>query len=264
MCSLRSRFSVLAFAAIALAVGPTSPTAQDGRVERLKSSDIVFDGTVTAIGQTNVPTLPATNRTLLVRVEEIHEKPAAISLRVGDVLTVETKESGSLRAGDRATFYTTGWIFAKSIAVREVGHELHAGPRFTSKKEIAGMRRAADESLLAERLRAAEIVIVGQVRAVQPVARDPRAFESEHDPQWHEATVRVEEGLKGATAGEQLVVRFAASDDVRWFRAPKLKVGERAVFLLARDQVSKQLLAIDPGNVLSEREAANVRRLLQR
>src|SRR2546422_4740855 len=39
-----------------------------------------------------------------------------------------TGRPGSLKVGTQATFYTTGWIFGRGVAVREVGHEPGRSP----------------------------------------------------------------------------------------------------------------------------------------
>jgi hypothetical protein len=74
----------------------------------------------------------------------------------------------------------------------------------------------------------------------------------------------VEAAFKGAAVGDDLTVRFAGSDDVHWFKAPKLKAGDRAVFVLGRDPSTKELLAIDPRSILDEKQMPVVQRLMQR
>jgi hypothetical protein len=55
---------------------------------------------------------------------------------------------------------------------------------------------------------------------------------SEHDPEWREAVVEVEEVEKGTCGPKYVVVRFASSDDVQWCHAPKFQVGQEGVFVL--------------------------------
>jgi hypothetical protein len=101
-----------------------------------------------------------------------------------------------------------------------------------------------------ERVASADTVVVGRVAAVRlpaselppratrgaaaALASPPRGPISEHDPQWREAVIRVERVAKGRSAGKEVVVRFPASDDVRWFRAPKFAPGDQGVFILHR------------------------------
>jgi hypothetical protein len=86
------------------------------------------------------------------------------------------------------------------------------------------------------------MVVAGRVDQVRPAelgaapARPKRI--TEHDPNWQEAIIQVQEGLKGAQAGEQVVVRFPASLDVAWVGAPKFAVGEEGTFLLHKDSTT--------------------------
>jgi hypothetical protein len=106
-------------------------------------------------------------------------------------------------------------------------------------------RSAARQRRARERMAQAEVVVAGLVESVQlPSAalkaatravlapRPPSPPVSEHDPEWREAVVRVERVHKGAHGGGRVVVRFAASQDVRWFRAPKFQAGQQGVFAL--------------------------------
>jgi hypothetical protein len=54
---------------------------------------------------------------------------------------------------------------------------------------------------------------------------------SEHDPRWKLALVQVQETWAGAPA-KTMTVAFASSDDVAWHAAPKLLVGQQAIFVL--------------------------------
>ena len=110
--------------AVLLAVPGAAALGQMSRATLVKQSDIIFIGTVTQVGAVAAPEVPASDRTVVVRVDQVLEKPAAVALGAGDSVTVHTAQPGSLEPGSQATFYTTGWIFGQGVAVREVGHEL--------------------------------------------------------------------------------------------------------------------------------------------
>ena len=57
--------------------------------------------------------------------------------------------------------------------------------------------------------------------------------------------------------------RFAASDDVAWFRSPKLTVGQQGVFLLRRGETAGTYVLIQPGSLLGIEEASRVKRLVE-
>src|SRR5256885_6762023 len=126
----------------------------------LKQSDIIFIGTVTQVGAVAVPEVPPSDRTVVVRVDQVLEKPAPVALTAGDSVTVETARAGSLKAGIQATFYTTGWIFGRGVAVREVGHEPGQSPVVAAGAREAVARAPApvdDAEPKAHNQRAAEV-----------------------------------------------------------------------------------------------------------
>jgi hypothetical protein len=58
---------------------------------------------------------------------------------------------------------------------------------------------------------------------------------SEHDPEWWTADIEIENILKGkpaATASNRVTVFYANSKDVLWFRSPKLKEGDRGIWIV--------------------------------
>src|SRR3989454_3085364 len=206
--------------------------AQMSRATLVKQSDIIFIGTVTQVGAVAVPEVPASPRTVVVRVDQVLEKPSAVALATGDSVTVETRRPGSLKAGTQATFYTTGWIFGRGVAVREVGHEPGRSPVVAADEgdAVARARRELNDADLKTHIQRAAMVVAGRVEQVRPAelaaapARPKRI--SEHDPDWQEAIIQVEDGIKGAQAGERVVVRFPGSPDVAWVGTPKFAVGQ--------------------------------------
>src|SRR5204863_2099797 len=119
---MHTRSASLLAVALSLLCSPAPASAQGARTALVKQSDIIFIGTVTQLGAVAAPEVPASNRTVVVRVDQVLEKPAAVALTTGDSVTVEAARPGSLKAGAQATFYTNGWIFGRGVAVREVGH----------------------------------------------------------------------------------------------------------------------------------------------
>src|SRR5437867_10403651 len=135
---MRTRSAILL--AVALSLPGGEGVAQMSRAALVKQSDIIFIGTVTQVGAVAVPEVPASDRTVVVHVEQVLEKPAAVALGAGDSVTVQTAQPGSLKPGSQATFYTTGWIFGQGVAVREVGHELGHSPVVVADQQAAVAR----------------------------------------------------------------------------------------------------------------------------
>ena len=271
---MRTRSLIVPIVLISLAV-PLS--AQMSRVAWVRQSDIIFAGTVTRAG--------------VVRVDQVFEKPSAVSLMKGDSVTVLPARAGSpgsppLNPGMQATFYTTGWIYGRWITVREVGHEA-IGPQLatvagtgTAQQDlVAKARQQVNDADLKARIQAAAMVVVGRVEQIRPPAYTaaparPKRF-TEHDPNWQEAIIHVDDGLKGATAGARVVVRFPGSRDVAFVGTPRFAAGQEGTFLLQKDTATGSPLALMAGqpvqaytalhrlDVLSKQDAQHVRTLMR-
>ena len=268
---MRTRSLIVPIVLVSLAV-PLS--AQMSRAALVRQSDIIFAGTVTRAG--------------VIRVDQVFEKPPAVSLMKGDSVTVLPAHAGSLNPGMQATFYTTGWIYGRWITVREVGHEA-IGPQLatvagtgTAQQDlVAKARQQVNDADLKARIQAAAMVVVGRVEQLRPMAYGtpgaparPKRF-SEHDPNWQEAIIHVDEGLKGATAGERVVVRFPGSRDVAFVGTPRFAAGQEGTFLLRKDTATGSPLSMMAGqtvpaytalhrlDVLSKQDAPHVRTLLR-
>jgi len=267
--------------AVALALPGAGAVAQMSRATLVKQSDIIFIGTVTQVGAAAAPEVPASPRTVVVRIDNVLEKPAAVTLAPGDSVTVETVQPGSLKPGIQATFYTTGWVFGQSVAVREVGHEPGRSPVVVADQEeaVARARLEVNDADLKAHIQRAAMVVSGRVEQVRPAELTaaptrPKRI-TEHDPQWQEAIIQVQDGIKGAQAGEQVVVRFPASRDIAWVGAPRFTVGQEGTFLLHRDSTTGSpetmlagrsvhaYTALHKLDVLSKRDATRVRTLIK-
>ncbi|HEY3219245.1 MAG TPA: hypothetical protein VGJ80_00810 [Gemmatimonadales bacterium] len=247
-------------------------SAQTSRAALVRQSDIIFAGTVTRPG--------------VVRVDQVFEKPAAVSLAKGDSVTVLPARAGSLNPGMRATFYTTGWIYGRGITVREVGHETIgpqlaavAGSSTAQQDLVARARQQVNDADLKARIQAAVMVVVGRVEQIRPPAYTsaparPKRF-TEHDPDWQEAIIHVDELLKGATGGERVVVRFPGSRDVAFVGKPRFAAGQEGTFLLQKDTATGSPLSVMAGqsvqaytalhrlDVLAKQDAQHVRTLMR-
>src|SRR6266568_3243228 len=268
---MRTRFVIVS---IALVWFDVAPAPAQSRVAWVRQSDIIFAGAVTRAG--------------VIRVDQVFEKPDAVSLMKGDSVAVLAARAGSLNPGMQATFYTTGWIYGRWITVREVGHEA-IGPQLatvagagTAQQDlVARARQQVNDADLKARIQAAAMVVVGRVEQIRPPAYGSPATPArhkrftEHDPNWQEAIIHVDEGLKGATAGERVVVRFPGSRDVAFVGTPRFAAGQEGTFLLQKDTATGSPLALMAGqtvpaytalhrlDVLSKQDAQHVRTLMR-
>jgi len=57
---------------------------------------------------------------------------------------------------------------------------------------------------------------------------------SEHTPHWREAHLEIDDVHKGEHSSSTAVIRFPASTDVRWYKAPKFEPGHQGFFMLRK------------------------------
>ena len=222
-----------------------APQAADSAALSRKSS-IIFSGTVSQLAATSFADVPKSAQTIIVKVDSVEKKPAAVSLKKGDSVTVEVRDPSAFQEGTHATFYTDGWMFGSGIAVKELGHELGAAAAESApstEMKTHTQDQISDQELM-DRMKASDFVVVGRVtdihkwNAPKPKSGAPSRV-TEHDPDWHEAVVEVQSVLKGGKVkGNKVVVRFPNGNDVAWVSSPKFAKNQRAIFCLNRDKAT--------------------------
>jgi hypothetical protein len=187
------------------------------------------------------------DRTAIVRVDRVLRAPEQMEQIAGREITVQLRQSAE--AGTTAVFEADGWLYGESLAVLETGRRRSAAAAqsFEAEADVeagretpaAAARAAEHRSAVQARAEEASAVVVGRVvgvRQLETAARGGPASEgrqSEHDPRWAIAKVEVDESIKGRKSGT-IDVLFASSEDVMWYRAPKLVVGQKATMLLQK------------------------------
>jgi hypothetical protein len=217
-----------------------------GRGEALNAEpSFVFEGTVVEVGKATLAMIDADDRTAVVRVDRVLRAPEQMEQIAGREITVKLR--GRAEVGTTAVFETEGWLYGESMAVLETGRRRSAAAArpFEAEGDVqagretpaAAARAAAHRSAVQERATEASAVVVGRVVGVRQLETAARAGpggeeqQSEHDPRWAVAQVEVDESVKGRKSGT-IEVLFASSEDVMWYRAPKLVVGQKATMLL--------------------------------
>lgn len=248
------------------------------QVSLLKQSSIVFSGTVTQLGAASFAEVPKSAQTIVVRVDTVLRKPAAVSLKRGDNVTVEVKDPSAFHEGTRATFFTDGWIFGSGVAVKELGHQAiaagEANVPAASESALGKAQEEAGKEELKQRIAAADFVVVARVTEIRKwnVPKSGQYRVTEHDPDWHDAVIQIESTLKGPKVKKnRLVVRYPQCNDVAWVHAPKFEKNQHGIFFLTKDEVSGKPTAsldgksvmtytcLSPGDWLPMSEEARVR-----
>ncbi len=208
----------------------------------------IFKGTIKQLKASNVKPAPASDRTAIVTVNQVIDAPANLAAYEGQDITVELSDARKVTVGDKMIFHTTSWLYAESIAVRSLREEPDAGDPTTSHHVDAAVPR--DQRETRAHFDDADLVISGKVVAVRlpnvdatskrkANARDePLTRVSEHDPQWREAIIEVEQVHKGSPSKRRVIVRFPSSTDVAWRQAPKFEAGQQGYFVLHEENRS--------------------------
>ena len=248
----------------------------------VKRSSIIFVGTVVKLGAVSFEGVLASKKTAVVKVDRVIEKPAAIVITGGQQVTVELKDPSKFNEGTQPTFYTQGWILGQGTALKEVGHEVTpvtlALQPGQVEKHVALERQKQQEEELRARIKSADMVVAGRVVSVRQAATATggKKFITEHDPNWQEATIKVESAMKGASGVENVVVRFPGSEDVLYYDLPKFKADQEGVFLLKKDVVTglpkammgtaevDAYVAQKPVDLLPKADTSRVMRLMKR
>jgi hypothetical protein len=231
-----------------------APSSAESQLE--SRARFIFQGTVIQTKAVTMPNVPVSSRTVVVRVDQVSKAPPALAQSVGREITVELAKGQKVKVGQRATFYTNGWVYGDGLAVRAVG----LGPvrpavaaAAASPGSAAEPARALADSDLRDRVARADLVVAGRVSGIRLPEPETQARAlaaaagaatpdhgpiSEHDPLWREAVIEVEDVIKGSHGPRTLVVRFPSSTDVRWHKAPKFLPGQEGVWLLNKREIS--------------------------
>ena len=257
--------------------GPSDAGADFERAAQ--AAEFAFVGTVRSVGASGVPTIPPSDATAIVAVEEVLHAPDALAGFGGQEVTVLLTAAGSVSEGVRATFFTTILAFADGLGLAELEHHPADAEVSALAGRVTGARTSAAEQRMQDRIARAEVIVSGRVADVRPppadavLASGTEAPVSEHDPQLMQAVIAVDSVVKGEQPAGETVVLFPSSMDVAWARAPKFEVGQEGVYLLHRQEPTAELaptlrpggpavlVALDPADVQPPEEIDHVRQL---
>ncbi len=228
-----------------------------------EQSDFIFKGTVLKVGDSNLPQVPASPSTATVRVDQMIDGPESLGDHSGKEVTIELREPAAVKEGRSFVFFTHIGLFGRTLGLREVEHRPGDLNPAELRKQVAAVRSQIRDDRLAERIKTADLVVLGRVAEIKPLERR-EPIESEHDPEWRVATIQVESSVKGQP-DKTLRIVYPASRDVAWFRAPKPVVGREAIWILRRRKLpsvpEEAFTAFEPEDVLDRSQLERVRRL---
>jgi hypothetical protein len=199
-------------------------------VELVERAGFVFKGRPVAGERRDVESeTPA--RAVTFTVDEVLRSADALRGLAGSEVIVVTEDAAAIADAAELVMFTVCTSVGDRVVTEEIGH------RDASRRSIDEVREATrevSERPLRERAKTAELVVVGTVTGARRV-EEPGLPRSEHDPDWWLARVAVDEVIKGPNR-KNVDVLFANSNDIAWYRAPKLHEGTRGILLLHRGE----------------------------
>ena len=209
-----------------------------------RQASLVFIGTVTELGTSTVPVLPASENLVVVRVDRsLRVDPVLGDLR-GKLITVGASVSPTVKVGQRAIFFTTSWIHGSGIAVHEVAH---VDP--DQEQEIATAIARLPQRHLKDRIQNAAAVVTGQVTHIGAQRQSRRRRNAAF---WAPADLRVDRVLLGPVQ-QATTLFFPTTSRPPWSNAPKFSVGQKGIFILhAVSRPSNAFFEdLDPGSLIA-------------
>lgn len=228
-----------------------------GRNDEETEPTFVFKGTVQEVKSATIENLSPNDQTLVVTVDQIIAAPRLLAKSGGRRITVQLSGRQTARPGQEFIFHTYGWIFADGIAVRSVKQEAVKRSHITMLSAGGDPVEHRRNQTVQKRFAEAEVIVSGQVATVRlPAESRPRAGRlraattrtaavvaepvSEHSPHWREAVIHIDSVHKGSQEKREMIIRFPASMDVRWYRAPKFQPGQQGHFMLHKTKIRKK------------------------
>jgi len=222
----------------------------------------LFKGTILEIRSATMTQVPVDKNTVIVMVDQVLEAPRNLAKLGGHRVTVRLSGRQKVQTGQELIFYAYGWIFGASVAVQSVKEEAIRQTRAHSALLSRGGDPVAHRynRQVQQRFASADVVLSGKVTMVRVPAEEatsrtpakrkgrsrasidsptmPMGPVSEHSPHWREALIEIDELHKGQHTTRNVVIRFPASTDVRWYKAPKFQPGNQGFFMLRKTRLT--------------------------
>jgi hypothetical protein len=180
-------------------------------LQRLEEAGFIFRGKAAPVRDDADPDrsagTDAAGKTIRVRIDEVlHSAPELRGLRGHEAIVIGDRRE-TYESAEEIIFFTDVVSLGDLLVVRELGHR-----RATSeaRREISRMLRDAAERPLSERVRQADLIVIGEVTSAMVFDR-PFPQRSEHDPEWGIARVVARTVLKGRKPRGEIAVLASSS-----------------------------------------------------
>lgn len=198
----------------------------------------------------------------VVMVTEVIEAPESFQTITGQEVTVRFSDINSVKVGEERMFFTAPYWIGESLGVTEKGSVMKSDKLYESKEMASYIQQARNkqgDEQLRKMLKEAKLVIVGKVMKVS-TPEGYKRMATEHDPEWKEAEIQIEETIKGKTESKTIKILFASSKDVMFMDSPKFKESDEGIFITqATDPGTAKLLrnenmVLEPSSFLRGKE----------
>jgi hypothetical protein len=238
---------------------PLDPSTE----QLVRSSGLIFSGTVVERGKSTVPTLPSGENLVVVRVDRGLRVDPVLGDLQGRTVTLVAQAPETLAIGQRAVFFTNSWIHGQGIAVRESEHR-----DLSEADAVAAVVAQLPQLHLRDRLRSAALVVDAEVVKISHM---PRTSYERNAALWAAADLRVKQVLRGE-AHDATIVYFPTAARPPWTNAPRFREGQHGIFVLhspsqnatlsERMLETGALVALDPADFQPESQLPEIKGLL--
>ena len=205
----------------------------------IKEAPFVFQGTVKAIGASNLQGVEPDENMITMIVDEVIMAPRELGDLRGKVVTVYVQSINGLKKGDRITLFARSWHYGKNIGVIEVARTSLNVERI--RKAAIYERISELDEKLKDRIHSSRLIISGKVISTYRSDETPDLLSDkkhplgtkEDDVEWWKAEIWVKSVEKGKPPPD-LAIFFPTGGDKKWEQFPKFYTGQDGVWLLIR------------------------------
>jgi hypothetical protein len=203
----------------------------------VRQSRFIFRGTFQTLKAANMPTVPVSDLTAVVKIDTVLLAPKDLGDLTGKDVTILLRDTYAVEQGQQAIFFATSWMYGTSIALREIDRTEGRGDLRDFRQHLTVAIQQAADAELSKRLAQAELVVVGKVARTRPAPRSKeRGPISFHTPNWWEAVLDVVAVEKGSLTGNTVTILFPNTSDRKWLSCPRFTAAQEGIWILHKQQ----------------------------
>ncbi|MFN8257807.1 MAG: hypothetical protein U0W24_19075 [Bacteroidales bacterium] len=232
-----------------------SPAIQEVKSGKLKlGTSLIFKGTILLLNTVTTDEDDVSNSGVVL-VTEVIDAPESFKNITGQQITVRFSDIKQVKAGEERMFFTEPYFIGETLGVIEKGSVLKGEKLYESKdilSYITAVRAKQDDEQLKRYMLESKLVITGRVVSVNEPEGNQR-MATEHDPEWKEAEIQIDECLKGKLEVKSVKILFASGHDVMFYQSPKFTKGDEGIFIV-RQTDSRTLKLLRNDNMLIDKD----------